>query len=267
MGDHVVERAGHFGLRVYFGLSLPLGSLAHAGRPAGPVGVGRGSAAGRACARALAFHERHDGAHGGLVRACLAPAQVDTCTPELLRAAKQAADERGCPITLHASQSVVEFNEMLARHGKTPVAWLGELGFLGPRTILGHAIIVGGSSWTNHPAGDVRIMGDAGCSVAHAVWVFARRGVAMESFARYREAGVNMSLGTDTNPQSVIEAMRWAAVLSKTMERNTQATTAARRLRRRDPRRRPRPRTRRPRADRPRGAGRPRPLEGPRRGA
>ena len=49
----------------------------------------------------------------------------------------------------------------------------------------------------------------------------------MESFARYREAGVNMSLGTDTNPQSVIEAMRWAAVLSKTMERNTQATTAA----------------------------------------
>jgi cytosine/adenosine deaminase-related metal-dependent hydrolase len=49
----------------------------------------------------------------------------------------------------------------------------------------------------------------------------------MESFARYRAAGVNMSLGTDTNPQSVIEAMRWAAVCSKMMERNTEATTAA----------------------------------------
>ena len=48
----------------------------------------------------------------------------------------------------------------------------------------------------------------------------------MESFARYREAGVNVSLGTDTNPQSVIEAMRWAAVLSKTVERATEATTA-----------------------------------------
>jgi cytosine/adenosine deaminase-related metal-dependent hydrolase len=36
-----------------------------------------------------------------------------------------------------------------------------------------------------------------------------------------------MSLGTDTNPQSVIEAMRWAAVCSKMMERNTEATTAA----------------------------------------
>jgi 5-methylthioadenosine/S-adenosylhomocysteine deaminase len=49
----------------------------------------------------------------------------------------------------------------------------------------------------------------------------------MESFARYKAAGVNMSLGTDTTPQSIIEAMRWAAVCSKVVERDTQATTAA----------------------------------------
>src|SRR5438128_3010218 len=116
---------------------------------------------------------------------------------------------------------------MLQRHGKTPIAWLNDLGVLGENTVLGHAIIVGGSSWTNYPAGDVAIMADAGCSVAHAVWVFARRGVAMESFARYLAAGVNMSLGTDTNPQSIIEAMRWAAVCSKIAERETEATTAA----------------------------------------
>jgi cytosine/adenosine deaminase-related metal-dependent hydrolase len=128
---------------------------------------------------------------------------------------------------VHTSQSVVEFNEMLARHGKTPIAWLSDLGVLGPNAILGHAIVVGGSSWTNYPAGDVAIMADAGCSVAHAVWVFARRGIAMESFGAYRRAGVNMSLGTDTNPQSVIEAMRWAAVVSKIVERETESTTAA----------------------------------------
>src|SRR5574342_38550 len=116
---------------------------------------------------------------------------------------------------------------MLARHGQTPVAWLAHLGVLGPNVVLGHAIIVGGSSWTNYPAGDVALLAGAGCSVAHAVWVFARRGVIMESFARYRRAGVNMSLGTDTNPQSVIEAMRWAAVCSKIVERNTEVTTAA----------------------------------------
>jgi 5-methylthioadenosine/S-adenosylhomocysteine deaminase len=226
LGDDVADQAARFGLRVYVGLSFRSGRwLTRDGRR---VQWEWDEARGReGLARALAFHERREGAHGDLVRCCLAPAQVDTCTAELLQAAKRAADERGCPITLHASQSVVEFNEMLARHGQTPVAWLAKLGFLGPRTILGHAIIIGGSSWTNYPAGDVRLLADTGCSVAHAVWVFARRGIAMESFARYREAGVNLSLGTDTNPQSVIEAMRWAAVLSKTVERSTEATTAA----------------------------------------
>jgi cytosine/adenosine deaminase-related metal-dependent hydrolase len=128
---------------------------------------------------------------------------------------------------VHTSQSTVEFFEMLGRHGKTPIAWMNELGVLGPNTLLGHAIIIGGSSWTNYPAGDIQIMADSGCSVAHAVWVFARRGIAMESFARYLAAGINMSLGTDTNPQSVIEAMRWAAVISKIVDRNTQVATAA----------------------------------------
>ena len=49
----------------------------------------------------------------------------------------------------------------------------------------------------------------------------------MESFGAYRAAGINMALGTDTNPQSVIEAMRWAAVVAKMMERQTESTTAA----------------------------------------
>ncbi len=146
---------------------------------------------------------------------------------ELLQQAKRHADERQRPYQVHASQSVVEFYEMLERHGTTPIAWLRDLGVLGPNTTLGHAIIIGGSSWTNYPPEDLQILADSGCSVAHAVWVFARRGVAMESFSRYLAAGVAMSLGTDTSPQSVIEAMRWAAVVSKIVDRNTQAVTAA----------------------------------------
>jgi cytosine/adenosine deaminase-related metal-dependent hydrolase len=225
-GEYVVERAAHFGLRVYLGLAFRSGRwLTRDGKR---VEWEWDEAAGReGLRRAVEFHKRHDGAHGDLVRCFFSPAQIDTCTADLLREAKRYADETRRPYQVHTSQSVVEFNEMLARHGQTPVAWMAELGVLGPNTILGHALIVGGSSWTNHPAGDVRIMADHDVSVAHAVWVFARRGVVMESFARYKAAGVNMSLGTDTNPQSVIEAMRWAAVCSKIVERNTQATTAA----------------------------------------
>ena len=226
VGDYVVERAAHYGMRVYLGLGFRSGRwLTRDGKR---VEWEWNEEAGRqGLRRAMDLHARQNGAHGDLVRCFFAPSQIDTCTAELLRDAKRAADEARCPYQVHTSQSVVEFNEMLGRHGKTPIAWMQELGVLGPNTILGHAIIVGGSSWTNYPAGDVTIMADSGCSVAHAVWVFARRGVAMESFAKYRAAGINMSLGTDTNPQSVIEAMRWAAVVSKMAERQTEATTAA----------------------------------------
>src|SRR5215813_1204285 len=225
-GEYVVERAAHYGIRVYMGLAFRSGRwLTRDGRRV--VWEWDEEAGRQGLARAIELHKRHDGAHGDLVRCFFSPAQVDTCTPDLLQASKRAADERQRPWQLHTSQSVVELTEMLGRHGKTPVAWLSDLGVLGPNAILGHAIVIGGSSWTNYPAGDVAIMADAGCSVAHAVWVFARRGIAMESFAGYRRAGINMSLGTDTNPQSVIEAMRWAAVVSKIVERNTEATTAA----------------------------------------
>jgi 5-methylthioadenosine/S-adenosylhomocysteine deaminase len=226
LGDYVVERAPHYGLRVYMGQAFRSGRwLTRDGKR---VEWEWNEEQGRAgLERAIAFHKRHDGAHGGLVRCFVSPSQIDTCTPELLRDAKRFADEVKRPYQVHTSQSVVEFNEMVARYGKTPIAWMKELGVLGSNTILGHAIIIGGSSWTNYPAGDVGILAENGCTVAHAPWVFARRGVIMESFALYRTAGINVALGTDTNPQSVIEAMRWAAVCSKIAERNTQATTAA----------------------------------------
>jgi 5-methylthioadenosine/S-adenosylhomocysteine deaminase len=225
LGDYVVERVPRYGLRVYVGQAFRSGGWRT--RDGKRVEWDWDVEAGRAgLKRAMAFHARHDGAHGDLVRCFVAPSQVDTCTAELLGDARRFADEVKRPLQVHTAQSVVEFNEMLARHGQTPIAWLAELGVLGPATILGHAIIVGGSSWTNYPPGDVRIMADSGCSVAHAAWVFARRGVVLESFARYREAGINVALGTDTSPQSVIEAMRWTAVLSKVAERHTEATTA-----------------------------------------
>ena len=131
------------------------------------------------------------------------------------------------PLALHTSQSVPEFQEMTRRHGRTPIEWLNDIGFLGPNVILGHAIMPGGSSWTNYHADDVGILADTGTNVAHAVWVFARRGIAMESFARYLARGVNMTIATDTCPQSMIEALRWSAVVSKIVDRRTEVATAA----------------------------------------
>jgi cytosine/adenosine deaminase-related metal-dependent hydrolase len=177
--------------------------------------------------RAVDFIDRVEGKGNDRIRGFLSPMQIDTCSEDLLKQSKRQAAEMGVPLTLHASQSVVEFNEMTRRHGLTPIEWLNEIGFLGPEVILGHAIILGGGTWANYPADDIGILADTGTSVAHAVWVFARRGIAMESFSAYQDRGVNMTIATDTAPQSMLEALRYAAVVGKIMDRSTELATAA----------------------------------------
>src|SRR5262249_30193116 len=141
--EYVAARAGDYGLRVYVGQSFRSGRSLTRDRRRGQ-GEWDEEQGRRRLAHAVEIHKTSDGAHGDLVRCFFSPAQVDTCTPDLLQASKRAADERQRPWQLHTSQSVVEFYEMLGRHGKTPVAWLSDLGVLGPNAILGHAIVIGG---------------------------------------------------------------------------------------------------------------------------
>ncbi|MHB8575462.1 MAG: chlorohydrolase family protein [Dehalococcoidia bacterium] len=225
-GEIVAELADRYGMRVYVAQGYRSGRwLTRDGKQV--LWEWDEAAGRRGLERALDYIKQYDGAHDGLVTGFLSPSQVDTCSEELLRESHRLAEELRVPMQVHTSQSANEFQEMLRRNGKTPIAWLSDIGALGPRVILGHAIIVGGTSWANYPPGDLQIMADSGCSVAHAPWVFARRGIAMESFARYRAAGINMSLGTDTNPQSMIEAMRWASVVAKVIDRRTDAAKSA----------------------------------------
>ena len=225
-GDAVVDAAAGCGLRAYVAESYRSGRwYTDDGRT---VKYQWFDDDGRAAFdKAVAFVEKVNGRDNGRIHGYLAPSQVDTVSEALLRRSRAAASEMRVPLALHTSQSVPEFQEMTRRHGMTPIEWLREIGFLGPDVILGHAIIVGGGSWANYQADDVGILADTATNVAHAVWVFARRGIAMESFARYLARGVNMTIATDTAPQSMIEAMRFTAVVSKIVDRQTEVATAA----------------------------------------
>lgn len=178
--------------------------------------------------RAVAFTRAQESRADQRVKGFLGPAQVDTCTEELLRDTKQAAHELGVPVTLHASQGVWEFNEMTRRHGRTPVEWLADIGFLGPETLLGHAIFISGNSWVNFAGNDLQLLADSHTSVSYNAWCFARRGILMESFPAYVEAGVNMCIGTDTAPQSMLESLRWTAISGKITSRRADTSTARR---------------------------------------
>src|SRR5215211_7732208 len=225
-GHDAIAEAGRVGLRLYAGQGYRSGRwYTDDGKQvkyAWDEEVGE-----RGFARAVEFVEEIDGQQNGRIKGFLTPAQVDTCTEALLRKSREAATSLGVPLALHTSQSVPEFQEMTRRHGRSPIEWLNHLGFLGPDVILGHAIVVAGGSWANYHGDDVAILADTGTNVAHCVWVFARRGIGMESFARYLARGVNMTLGTDTCPQSMIESLRWTAAVSKLVDRRTEVATAA----------------------------------------
>jgi cytosine/adenosine deaminase-related metal-dependent hydrolase len=164
----------------------------------------------------------------GRLSAMITPSQVDTCTPELLKDAQAAARERGVPLQIHAAQSLVEFAEMTRRHGVTPLQWLDGLGLLDAQTIVAHAIFIDEHSWTAWGSrSDLAILAGSGASVAHCPTVFVRHGMVLEHFARYRAAGVNLGLGTDTYPHNMLEELRMAALLARVPQRHVQGAGVA----------------------------------------
>lgn len=178
--------------------------------------------------RAVEFIAKHDGTHGGRVRSFLGPAQIDTCTPTLLRRTAEAAARLGARVTIHASQATIEFQEITRRHGRTPVEHLADVGLLNDRLIIAHCLYISGHPLVAFPGGrDLERLAASGAHVAHCPWVFGRRGILMHSYPRYRRAGINVALGTDTFPQDMLHEMRTAAVFGKIAETDPRVATAA----------------------------------------
>src|SRR5207302_107448 len=87
--DMVARMAGEIGARVYIG--PPFRTWAYGWDERGQMQWDPDPQSGEAgLERALAFAKANDGAHEGRVRCMLYPAQLDTCSPDLLRATRRA---------------------------------------------------------------------------------------------------------------------------------------------------------------------------------
>jgi cytosine/adenosine deaminase-related metal-dependent hydrolase len=170
--------------------------------------------------RAVAFAVHHRGTRAGLAETLLCPHAVDNCSPELLGATRRAATEHGMLIQIHCAQYEHEVQRIRELYNCTPVEHLATLGFLGPDVILGHTIYVQGHSAMGGDSDkDLGLIAGSGASVAHSPLPFARRGETLQSFARYRAAGVNVAIGCDIWPADIIAEMRLAWFLSKAVDR------------------------------------------------
>src|SRR5712692_4987127 len=182
----------------------------------------------RAFANALAVVDEARRHPSGRVSAILAPSQIETCSEGLLKESLQEARRRGIPLQLHAAQSIVEFNEIVRRHGVTPIEWLDRIGLLGPDLVIGHGIFLNDHPQLHWPhADDFARLRDSGAQVAHCPTVFARRGIALNTLGRYKKAGIVVGLGTDTFPHNMIDEMRLACYVARILAGDFRAASTA----------------------------------------
>ena len=167
---------------------------------------------------ALDWIRKHDGAAGGRVRGILVPREVETSSIELLERTRNAADERRLPIATHAAYSVLEFHDIVREHMKTPIELLKDLSLLRPTLNIGHGNFISDNPNLNYSAGgDLKLMGDACATVSHCPINIVRRARTLDNWKKYQDAGVNMTIGSDTYPRDMVMNMRTASYLGKIM--------------------------------------------------
>jgi cytosine/adenosine deaminase-related metal-dependent hydrolase len=209
--DDLAEIAGRLGIRMYLGPSY------RAGVPTTDTHGTRAmhwdeSEGERGLDGAIRFAERWDGAFEGRIRGMLAPARIETQTPELLVRTREAAARLGVPVRLHAGQSHEEVALLRERYDARPVEVLDRLGLLGPGLLVPHC-------WAVDTTGDdVRRLAETGTTVVFCPLASGRYAMVLDSFDSYRRAGVRMGLGTDTFPPDVLRALDHGSVLTKAVE-------------------------------------------------
>ncbi|HXH13651.1 MAG TPA: chlorohydrolase family protein [Alphaproteobacteria bacterium] len=223
---HLVQQVERFGVRAYLG---PGYRSANYYRDAdGVIQYDWDEAAGqRGLEAACQFIREHDGRANGRIRGMLFPLQADTCTRELLQATAKASEQLGVPVQIHTGQNLMEFHQTLRRYRRTPVELLDDAGLLGPRTTLGHCIMVSGHPQAHYPDGrDLDRIAAAKANVAHCPVSLGRRGMHLHHLSGYLARGINVGLGTDIHPFDLIREMRDAGLICKVAAESPNRGTA-----------------------------------------
>lgn len=159
---------------------------------------------------------RCSASEGGRVQFRYGPACENSASADLFRQARHLADHYRVGIHLHLAESQIGWENIQRRYGKTPVRYLYDLGLLGPDVLAAHCI------WLSDE--DIHLLKETGTSVSYNPECHMKLALGIAPVHNMLEAGVVVSLGTDTcavnDDMDLFEAMRVGAFLQKvsTME-------------------------------------------------
>lgn len=168
-----------------------------------------------------------DGKFDGRLHTMLAPGQIDTCDPDMLRETRRVADAHKLPIQVHAGQSPSEYARIQSAYGMSTVKYMLDTGMLGPDCLIGHGqILTTDGNMDSLDANEVAALRDSQTTVVHLPWVKARRGGVINSIHKYRKLGVRQSMGTDTFPFDMFNDMRMAATVCRIVEHSVDVASS-----------------------------------------
>lgn len=130
-----------------------------------------------------------------------------TCSGDLIQKCRAEATRIGAGLQMHLADDRWHSFDSTLKYGKRCLKWLEDLEFLGPDVLFFHC------SYMNNRL-DPEIMKRHGCNISHQPISNASFGF-WPNMVPFIDAGVNVSLGTDGQTQSMFENMRAAQMIHR----------------------------------------------------
>jgi 5-methylthioadenosine/S-adenosylhomocysteine deaminase len=139
-----------------------------------------------------------------------AHAPYTVCAANLVKEA-ELAEELGVPMQIHLSETRWEVEKLLDEKGRSPVAYLADLGVLSERTVAAHCVHVSPE--------DIELLAEFEVGVAHNPVSNLKLASGFSPVASMAEAGLKLGLGTDgaasNNTLDLLRDMQLTALLHK----------------------------------------------------
>lgn len=146
-----------------------------------------------------------------LIVPAVAPHAIYTCSKETLLKSKELALKTSVPIHIHLSETFQEVEECIKKHGKRPIKYLRDIGFLEGRITAAHSV------WVNDE--EIELMAEHGVGVSHCIESNLKLSSGIAPVARMIKKGVKVSMGTDgaasNNNLDLLEEISIAAKVQK----------------------------------------------------
>ena len=162
-------------------------------------------------ATAKAVDEYHDAGPDSMLRIGIAPCSPFSVSADLLVQSALLARDRGVRLHTHLAETLDEADYCAERFGRTPVDYLGSLGWLGDDVWFAHGI--------HFDDAGIQTLARSGTGVAHCPSSNARLGAGICRLRDLRDAGVPVGLGVDgaasSEANSLVDELRHALLFAR----------------------------------------------------